>query len=73
MSSALSFLYSFRGYANLGTEVLGRRVTAGIVRGNVDEAVDIILGDSIGNTLNTINVDILVREVPGIVRNRLSM
>jgi hypothetical protein len=33
----------------------------------VDEAVDIVLGDSIGNALNTVDVNVLVREVPGIV------
>lgn len=37
----------------------------------MDEAVDIVLGNSIGNTLDTVDVDVLVGEVPGIVRNRL--
>lgn len=73
MSSALSFLYSFRGYANLGTEVLGRRVTASVVGRNVDEAVDIVLGNSVGNTFDTVDVDILVGEVPAIVRNHVFM
>jgi hypothetical protein len=39
----------------------------------VDEAVDIVLGNSIGDTLDTVDVDILVGEVPGIVRNHLFM
>lgn len=37
----------------------------------MDEAVDIVLGNSIGNTLDTVDVDILVGEVPDIVRNHL--
>lgn len=71
MSSALSFLYSSRRYADLGGEVLGRRVAVSVVGRNVDEAVDIVLGNSIGNTLDTVDVDILVGEVPNIVRNHL--
>lgn len=71
MSSALSFLYGSRRYADLGGEVLGRRVTASVVGRNVDEAVDIVLGNSIGNTLDTVDVNVLVGEVPGIVRNHV--
>lgn len=37
----------------------------------MDEAVDIVLGNSIGNTFDTIDVDVLVGEVPGVVRNHL--
>lgn len=71
MSSALSFLYSSHRYADLGGEVLGRRVTVSVVGRNVNEAVDIVLGNSIGNTLDTVDVDVFVGEVPGIVRNHL--
>lgn len=39
----------------------------------MDEAVDIVLGNSIGNTLDTVDVNVLVGEVPGIVRNHLFM
>lgn len=39
----------------------------------MDEAVDVVLGNSIGNALNTVNVDILVREVPRIINNHTSM
>jgi hypothetical protein len=73
MSSALPFLYSPSRYADLGGEVLGRRVTASVVRGNVDEAVDVVLGNSIGNTFDTVDVDVLVGEVPGVVRNHIFM
>jgi hypothetical protein len=52
---------------DLGSEELGGRVPAGIVGGNVNEAVDIVLGDSIRNALNTVHMDILVGEVPDIV------
>ena len=45
---------------DLGSEVLGGRVPAGIVGGNVNEAVDIVLGDSIRDALNTVHMDILV-------------
>ena len=68
MSSALSFLGGSGRYANLGGEVLGRRVTASVVGRNVDEAVDIVFGNGIGNTFDTVDVDVLVREVPGVVR-----
>jgi hypothetical protein len=64
-------LYNSDRYADLGSEVLGRRVTASVVGRNVDEAVDIVLGNSIGNTLDTVDVDILVGEVPGVVRNHI--
>jgi hypothetical protein len=73
MSSALSFLHGSGRCANLGGEVLGRRVTASVVGRNVNEAVDIVLGDSIGNTFDTIDVDVLVGEVPGVVRDHLFM
>jgi hypothetical protein len=33
----------------------------------MNEAVDIVLGDSIRDALNTVNVDILVGEVPNMV------
>lgn len=49
---------------DLSGKVLGGRVTAGIVRGNMNETINIVLGDSIGDALDTVNVDILVGEVP---------
>jgi len=31
----------------------------------VDEAIDIVFGNSVGDALGAVNVDINVREVPG--------
>ena len=62
-----SLVYIFTGYIDLGSKILGRRVTARVVGGNVNETVDIVLGDSIGDALDTVDVDILVSEVPGII------
>jgi hypothetical protein len=58
---------------DLGSEVLRGRVPAGIVGGNVNEAVDIVLGDSIRDALNTVDMDILVGEVPDIVSSYSAM
>jgi hypothetical protein len=58
-------------YTDLGGKVLRGRVTAGVVGRNVNETVDIVLGDSIGDALDTVNVDILVGEIPGTVNECL--
>jgi hypothetical protein len=49
----------------LGGEVLGGRVPAGVVRGDVDESVHIVLGNGLGDALSTINVDVSEGEVLG--------
>lgn len=49
---------------DLGSEVLGGRVLVSVVRRNVHEAVDIVFSSSLCNTLNTVDVDIGVGEVP---------
>lgn len=49
---------------NLGGKELRGRVPAGIVGGNVDEAVHVVLGDSLGDALSTVNVHVGVGEVP---------
>lgn len=49
---------------DLGGKELRWRVTAGIVGRNVDKAVDVVLGNGIGNALNTVHMDIGVGEVP---------
>lgn len=54
---------------DLGSEILRGRVTAGVVRRNVNETVDIVLGNGVGNALNTVNVNVLVGEVPGTISN----
>lgn len=49
--------------ANLGAVEFGRSIEAGAVARHVHVAVDIVLGDSVDNTLGTLNVNILQREV----------
>jgi hypothetical protein len=49
---------------NLGGKELRGRVPAGIVGGNVDEAVHVVLGDSLGDALSAVNVHVGVGEVP---------
>jgi hypothetical protein len=49
---------------NLGGEVLGGRVPVGVVGGDVDESVYIVLGNGVGDALSTINVDVSEGEVP---------
>jgi hypothetical protein len=49
---------------NLSTEEVRWRVHVGIVGRHVDETVNVVLSDCFRNTLGTINVNILVREVP---------
>jgi hypothetical protein len=51
--------------AGLGTVELGGRVQGGRVRGNVNEAVNIVLGDGIGDAGGTLDVDVLEVEVLG--------
>ena len=48
----------------LGLEEFRGRVLGGIVGRNMDESVNVVLGDSLGDTLRTVNVDVLVGEVP---------
>lgn len=50
--------------ANLGCKELRRRVSAGIVGGDVDEAIHVVLGDSLGDALGAVNVHVGVGEVP---------
>ena len=47
----------------LGLEELRGRVLGGIVGRNVDESVNVVFGDCLGDTLRTVNVDVLVGEV----------
>lgn len=47
-----------------GLEELRWRVLGGIVRRNVDESVNVVFGDCLSDTLCTVNVDVLVGEVP---------
>lgn len=49
----------------LGAVELRGRILGDGVRGNVNEAVDIVLGDGIGNTGGTLDVDVLEIEVLG--------
>lgn len=39
---------------------LGGRVLVGVVRGDVDESVNIVLGDSLGDALGTVDVHVVV-------------
>lgn len=48
----------------LGLKELRRGVLGGIVGRNVDESVNVVFGDCLGDTLRTVNVDVLVGEVP---------
>ena len=52
---------------NLGSEVLGGRVLVRVVRGDVDIPVDIVLGGGLHNSLDTVDVNISVGEVPAFV------
>lgn len=47
----------------LGAEEVRRRVFRGVVRGHVNESINIILGHGLRNALGSVNVDILVGEV----------
>lgn len=58
------FLSHGHDETDLGSEVLGGRVLVSVVRRNVHEAVDIVFRSSLRNTLDTIDVDIGVGEVP---------
>lgn len=49
---------------DLGRKVLGRRVPAGVVGRDVDEAVNVVLGNSLNDALRTVDVDVSVGEVP---------
>lgn len=51
-------------------EELGRRVAVGIVGGNMDESVDIVLGDGLGDALGTVNVDVGVGEISMLVNGQ---
>lgn len=61
---SISILRRYSQSTNLGGKELRGRVPAGIVRGNVDEAVHVVLGDSLGDALSTVNVHVGVGEVP---------
>lgn len=56
--------YRMGRLSDLGREVLGGRVAAGVVGRDVDEAVHIVLGNGLGDALSTINVDVSQGEVP---------
>jgi len=48
----------------LRSEELGGRVDIRVVGGDMDEPVDIVFGNGLGDPLGSLDVDILVREVP---------
>lgn len=48
----------------LGLEEFRGRVLGGIVGRNVDESVNVVFGDCLGDTFRTVNVDVLVGKVP---------
>lgn len=48
----------------LGLEEFRWRVLGGIVGRNVDESVNVVFSNRLGDTLRTVNVDVLVSEVP---------
>lgn len=49
---------------DLGSEVFGRRVLVSVVRRDVNEPVDVIFGSGLYDTLDTVDIDIVVREIP---------
>lgn len=53
---------------NLGPEEIRRRVFIRIVRRHMDESVDVVLRDSLRNSLRAVDMDILVREIPANVQ-----
>lgn len=53
-----------RRSTDLGREVLRGGILLRVVGGDVNESVDIVLGNSLNDALHTVNVDIGVREVP---------
>lgn len=48
----------------LGLEEFRGRVLGGIVGRNVDESVNVVFGDCLGDTFRAVNMDVLVGEVP---------
>jgi hypothetical protein len=48
----------------LGLEELRGRVLGGIVGRNMDESVNVVFGNCLGDTFRTVHVDVLVGEVP---------
>jgi hypothetical protein len=52
----------------LGLEEIRGRILSSVVGRNVDESVDVVLRNRLGNALRTVNVDVFVGKVPGYVR-----
>jgi len=57
-------VYAPKKGTDLGREVLGWRILASVVRGDVNETVDIIFGGRLCNAFSTIDVNIGVGEIP---------
>lgn len=49
---------------DLGRKVLGRRIPAGVVGRDVNETINVVLGDRLNDALSTVDVDVSVGEVP---------
>lgn len=74
LSTALCSLLDLRtfplgcsGATYLGGVELGNVVRVGVVRRDVDEPINIVLGNRLRDPLSTLNVDILIGEVPDLV------
>jgi hypothetical protein len=46
---------------------LGLGAGIGVVRGDLDESIDIIFGDGLSNPLGALDVNVGIREVPRVI------